>query len=234
MKDPGRLRDFYDASLPERLAEAQGEDPRVRLLSWLLRQELAPGDRVLDVGCGVGWSTHAIRKAGATATGIDFSPVLIAEAKRRYGGDFQCQDASRLDLGTSFSVVTCLDCLEHLSPARRPAFYEGVSRHLAPGGSFLLNLPNPAYLRHLRAHRPELLQLVDEPVELREILEGLGAGFVLSTAILYGIDVEDQYFWYRFRKDPTRWERPRPIPSPPIPPWPASPRKRWGFFRRTS
>ena len=39
----------------------------------------------------------------------------------------------------------------------------------------LLSTPHPDYLRWVQEHRPELLQVVDEPVELGELIE-LGAG----------------------------------------------------------
>ena len=53
---------------------------RLALRPWL---EVAPGMRVLDVGCGVGrWSTM-LAERGAAVTGMDLSPTMIAEAKRR-------------------------------------------------------------------------------------------------------------------------------------------------------
>jgi SAM-dependent methyltransferase len=45
-----------------------------------------PGERVLDVGCGGGWTTRAIGAAvgaGGLALGLDISPDLVAEAARR-------------------------------------------------------------------------------------------------------------------------------------------------------
>lgn len=45
-----------------------------------------PGERVLDVGCGGGWTTRAIGEAVGSegvAVGLDVSPVLVAEAERR-------------------------------------------------------------------------------------------------------------------------------------------------------
>jgi SAM-dependent methyltransferase len=45
-----------------------------------------PGERVLDVGCGGGWTTRAIGAAvgdGGIALGLDISQELVAEAARR-------------------------------------------------------------------------------------------------------------------------------------------------------
>lgn len=46
----------------------------------------APGQRVLDIGCGGGWTTRRIGAAvgtGGLAVGLDISPALVAEASRR-------------------------------------------------------------------------------------------------------------------------------------------------------
>jgi SAM-dependent methyltransferase len=47
------------------------------------------GERVLDVGCGGGWTTRRIGAAvgpGGLALGLDISPALVAEAARRAAG----------------------------------------------------------------------------------------------------------------------------------------------------
>ena len=232
--NPEDLKRFYDATLFQRRDDLEMRNPRVAILRWLLEHEIPPRARVLDLGCGIGWSTHTIRRLGARALGVDFAPALIEEARRRYGGDFLCADASALDLTERFSVGTCLDCLEHLPPEQRSVFYRTMDVHLEPGGSFLLNLPNPSYLTHLRAQDPSRLQPVDEPVPLEEILRELGGGFVLATAILYGIDLEDQYLWYRFQKAPCRWTQPIQDPWARIPPWPAVRKRAWIPFWRNS
>ncbi|MCI3921579.1 methyltransferase domain-containing protein [Paenibacillus sp. TRM 82003] len=43
-----------------------------------------PGDTVLDIGCGTGDLARCIADAGATVVGIDASPAMIAEARRKY------------------------------------------------------------------------------------------------------------------------------------------------------
>lgn len=48
--------------------------------------ELAPGAQVLDAGCGFGRTAGALSRIGVDATGIDISPVVIAEAERTNPG----------------------------------------------------------------------------------------------------------------------------------------------------
>ena len=47
-----------------------------------LLAELAPGQALLDVGCGAGWTTRRLGKKapGAQAVGIDVAPGMIAKA----------------------------------------------------------------------------------------------------------------------------------------------------------
>ncbi len=45
------------------------------------RLGLRPGERVLDVACGTGNVALAAARAGATVTGLDFAPNLLAQAR---------------------------------------------------------------------------------------------------------------------------------------------------------
>jgi SAM-dependent methyltransferase len=46
---------------------------------------LAPGARILDVGCGTGAAVDYLRRQGLAAIGIDFSEVLLEKGSRTYG-----------------------------------------------------------------------------------------------------------------------------------------------------
>src|SRR5712671_2365691 len=45
---------------------------------------VAPGVRVLDVATGPGFIAAAATARGAAVVGLDFSPAMIAEARRRH------------------------------------------------------------------------------------------------------------------------------------------------------
>lgn len=102
------------------------------------------GRRVLEFGCGVGRLSRFMTQQGLHATGVDFSPVAIAKARKRVAGD---------DLKPEFLVgdVTCLDSLEGpfdasfdvgcfhcLNTEGQRAYVSEVSRLLRPGGAHLL------------------------------------------------------------------------------------------------
>ncbi len=73
---------------------------------------LGPGDRVLDVGCGPGRHTHALRAAGIDTVGLDLSLAFLqAGADGQSGGDGPWVQADARTLpfaGRSFDAVICL------------------------------------------------------------------------------------------------------------------------------
>jgi len=81
------------------------------------------GARVLDLGCGAGYGSDLLRKAGAsTVLGIDVDRRNVRYASRHYPAvRFQQGDAHHLppDLGTFDLVVASnvLEHLEHIEPA---------------------------------------------------------------------------------------------------------------------
>lgn len=108
---------------------------------------LAPGETVLDVGCGTGsLAIAAQRQVGAagSVTGLDASPELIARARRkaaRAGVD------ARFTVGVvealpypaaAFDVVLSTLMLHHLPAAAREQCAHQMRRVLKPGGRALV------------------------------------------------------------------------------------------------
>jgi len=116
---------------------------RAALGPWL---EAQPGTRVLDVGCGVGRWSRLLANRGAQVTGIDISPTMIAEARRRaaHAGlqsrcRFETQDLSGLDAGGEFDLVLAVTVLQHiLDPALLRAALRRMTSHLAENGRMVL------------------------------------------------------------------------------------------------
>src|SRR3954463_12977047 len=61
------------------------QDPRWRRF-LVSRVPVGPGDTVLDVACGTGAvSLELVRQTGCSVVGVDQSPEMLAEARRRLG-----------------------------------------------------------------------------------------------------------------------------------------------------
>lgn len=83
-------------------------------LDFLGRLEVAPGMRMLDVGCGAGQIAIPAAKAGADVTGVDIATNLVEHARARAAAEgvtarFDEGDAENLPYGdASFDLVASL------------------------------------------------------------------------------------------------------------------------------
>jgi trans-aconitate methyltransferase len=94
----------------------------------------APGERILDLGCGDGALTEKLAQSGATVLGVDASPDMIRAAQAR-GLDAVVGDGQHLTFDREFDAVFSNAAL-HWMPDRR-AVIAGVFRALKPGGRFV-------------------------------------------------------------------------------------------------
>lgn len=67
--------------------------------------------KVLDVGCGSGYSVNYLTEKGFDVTGIDFSEEMINLGKERYKGiNIKVMDASELDFPENHFDLILLEC----------------------------------------------------------------------------------------------------------------------------
>ena len=108
---------------------------------------LAPGEAVLDVGCGTGTlAITARRQVGPSGTvhGIDASPEMIARAERKARTAdvevaFKIGSAQNLPFADAqFDAVTLTVMLHHLPRKGREECAREVRRVLKPGGRALV------------------------------------------------------------------------------------------------
>ncbi len=68
-------------------------------LNVLLAADPPPGARILDVGCGPGWTSHYLGKMGYTVLGLDLSEDMLELARVRVAAEpFPPHPRSRLDV----------------------------------------------------------------------------------------------------------------------------------------
>ena len=100
----------------------------------------APGERILDVGCGPGFYCAELLDevgSGGSIVGLDSSPTMLALAARRCEGHenvhFQEADATALPVADGdFDGAVCVQVLEYVPDVR--AGLAELYRALRPGG----------------------------------------------------------------------------------------------------
>jgi ubiquinone/menaquinone biosynthesis C-methylase UbiE len=136
---------------------------RQRMLEWC---PPAPGQRLLDVGCGIGHSTLRLAPlVGATGwvVGLDKSAPLVAEAQRRAAGlsaplTYQVGDARQLAFAAqSFDVCRTERVLMYVDHPQQAL--DEMLRVLRPGGrlacfefdyeGIVVDAPDQAFTRRL-------------------------------------------------------------------------------------
>jgi SAM-dependent methyltransferase len=95
-----------------------------------------PGTQLIDVACGPGYVAAAAAARGASATGIDFSSAMVAEARRRWPAlTFREGDAEALPFeASSLDAVVMNFGLLHL--AKPDVALAEAFRVLRPGGRY--------------------------------------------------------------------------------------------------
>jgi SAM-dependent methyltransferase len=107
---------------------------------------LAPGARVVDLGCGFGMHAIPLARAGARVLAVDTSAYLLAELAR-LAGDLpieRVQDdllSFRAHLAGKAAAVFCMgDTLTHLpEPTNLDFLVQEVAEALEPNGHFVLS-----------------------------------------------------------------------------------------------
>jgi len=97
----------------------------------------APGERILDLGCGDGVLTEKIVAAGATVVAVDVGPDMIAAARAR-GLDARVMDGQELTFNNEFDAVFSNAALHWMRDQQ--ATLAGVHRALKPGGRFIAEM----------------------------------------------------------------------------------------------
>jgi ubiquinone/menaquinone biosynthesis C-methylase UbiE len=129
-----------------------------RLTQALEAAEIAPGMRVLDVGCGRGEILHHCAELGAQAYGMDYALVAAQMAQRLATGDGEERNAAYVCLAdakqlpfsaTSFDRVLMFDLVEHLHPWELDQALAEARRVLRPDGRLIIHTaPNVYYNRY--------------------------------------------------------------------------------------
>jgi SAM-dependent methyltransferase len=122
---------FYDAE-----AAAYAAAPHGAGMLSDFKTALAPGARVLDLGCGGGWHSAQLRDAGFAVTSVDASAGLAAEVKRRWDIEVRVMRFGDLDYVNAFDGVWASASLHHARTDELPQIFAVIRRATKSGGAF--------------------------------------------------------------------------------------------------
>jgi tRNA (cmo5U34)-methyltransferase len=189
-----KQRDVAAAFLSERSLLIPDRKRQLDVLLRLLRFASREPMRVLDLGAGDALLLATVLEAFPRASGVavDFSPLMLEQARERLGklaGRAQTVEADlqlpgwRNGLDGPFDAVISGFAIHHLVDERKRALYQEIFDVLAPGGLFVNSehvasatpwgeeLFNDAMAQHLHERRRERGEAVSKEEVRREFLE---------------------------------------------------------------
>jgi trans-aconitate 2-methyltransferase len=173
----------------------------------ILKKSITAGLRshhnVLEIGCGIGTFTSLIIpyvKTGKIVS-LDISPRSIEIAKAKYPArnvTFLAADAVEYDFKDElFDVIVLPDVLEHIPIELHHQLFEKLAKVLKPSGFIFIHIPNPYYLEWCHEHRPDLLQVIDQPITTDILVQNTYShGLIIEELKSYSIWVVHHDYQY--------------------------------------
>jgi 2-polyprenyl-3-methyl-5-hydroxy-6-metoxy-1,4-benzoquinol methylase len=128
---------------------------RVAFISEAISKNFAPGEHVLDFGCGNGIISRAVAKLGYEVTAIDSSEKTIKSAS---SGNLSNVNFIVVPAGQytpeqgKYSAIICSEVLEHLNDPS--SLLNALNESLKENGILLVTVPNGWGPRELLVTRP--------------------------------------------------------------------------------
>ena len=145
-------RSYYDRAVKRRLIPRRTPYLNRHVNELARVAGLRPGERVLDVGCGMGRHTLLLAEREYAVEGLDLSPVLLQRFRVFNGGRFNIPLHSAdvmkppPDLENRFDAVVGFFALQHMHDLE--LCFRGMATLVKPGGRIVFlegNAFNPLY-----------------------------------------------------------------------------------------
>ncbi len=194
-----KVKEYYDNFLNCLIKDRERENPRHTYIKNRLSQIIKKGDKVLDLGCGIGITTEHINSLGVSKViGVDLSSELIKYAKTTVRDEqFLVHDITNVDVGDKFDVISLCDVMEHIPSERYADLFRVIRKHLKKQGIVFISVPDSDYQNYVRQYRPELLQIIDNSISYENInVLCNSVNLKIRFYNSYGVFLKNQYNEY--------------------------------------
>ncbi|HYC63764.1 MAG TPA: cyclopropane-fatty-acyl-phospholipid synthase family protein [Reyranellaceae bacterium] len=157
------------------------------------------GDSILEIGCGWGGFAEAAARRGLRVTGITISQEQLAFARERVrragvGDSVDLQFRDYRDIAGRYDHIVSIEMIEAVGERHWPDYFDVLKRHLAPGGSALVQaivIANEFFERYRR--QPDFIQKYIFPGGMLLTRDGLAeqcrrAGLKVAELYSFGLD----------------------------------------------
>lgn len=113
------------------------------------------GAACVDAGCGNGYFSRALERAGYLVTGVDISPEMLSEAvrlSRAEGGKTQYILGDITKLALNFKpdfMVAVNDCVNYIPQKKLAAAFKRIYSLLKKGGAFIFDISSENKLKNV-------------------------------------------------------------------------------------
>ena len=163
--------------------------------------ELRPGDRVLDFGCGTGWSTEMLARMGMDVVGMDISPAALEMARATTAGRgagivgtqprFEVYSGDRIDYPDGhFDAIVVFDAFHHLPNPQRVL----GEFHRVLASNCRLGMAEPGVGHADEVHSKEEMGtgVIERAIDIEQLYQsGVAAGFRSLEVMVPGLHPHD-------------------------------------------
>lgn len=143
-----KLAEFYGSRYRWEYHGERRPGPRRVMRAWKngqrITRQLVPhleqGNRLLEIGAGIGCTVRSLREAGFHATGVDPGTDFTDFARNELGVDIRCQSIDQLESRPRYDGVLLVHVIEHLNAPHHGLMR--IHRTLNDGGHLYIECPN--------------------------------------------------------------------------------------------
>lgn len=191
-KNTQEVKEYYDNYVTHQ--KKIGISIRHRLILKAIKKlKLKKSTNVLEIGCGVGTVSKLLVNhfAEGQFLGCDISEESILSARHFVDASrarFLCTDMSDFSDKEQFDLVVFPDVLEHIPQELHKNIFERIAAVCSSNCVWFVHIPNPEASDNVRKHKPHLLQIIDQALDLSQLIsDAKSVGFQIDSLEKYAI-----------------------------------------------